>query len=76
MADIKGPGGEGSTQGQIDTPMSKGNVSNEGDGKIHDFSKATGNPDTSGGGPNDIEGPGMKGSWTGGINITGTNKKY
>ena len=75
MAEIKGPGDEGSTQGQIKTPMCSENVDNQGDGKVDYMKKATGSLDK-GGKNNDIEGPGMKGSWTAGIKITGTNKKY
>jgi hypothetical protein len=69
------PGEDGSTVGQIKTPMCSENVDDQGDGKTHNYDKATGNPDTSGGAG--IKGPGMQGKWTAGINITGSNnRKY
>lgn len=75
MADKKGPGEEGSTQGQIKTPMCSENVGNDGGGKTHSFKKAVGDINK-GGAANSIEGPGMKGNWSAGIKISGSNKKY
>lgn len=72
---IKGPGDEGSMQGQIKTPMCSENVGNDGGGKTHSYKKAVGTIDK-GGKANDIEGPGMKGNWDTQISIKGTNKKY
>ena len=59
-----GPGHAGSTQGQIQTPMSDINVGNKGGGKTHDYSKARGAVSKSAnkGGDNLIEGPGVKGT--------------
>ncbi len=71
MAAIKGPGDSGSMQGQIKTPMCSENVQNKGDGKVHSYSKATGNPSTSGGGS--IKGPGAQGKWDTQISINGDN---
>lgn len=68
------PGEDGSTQGQIKTPMCSENVANKGGGKTHSFAKATG--DINKDGNASIAGPGIKGKWTAGINITGSNKKY
>lgn len=71
------PGEEGSTQGQIQTPMCSANVKNEGGGKTQSFKKAVGDINKSGNGSaNTIEGPGMKGNWDTQISIKGTNKKY
>lgn len=70
------PGEEGSTQGQIKTPMCSENVGNDGGGKTHSFKKATGKIDKGGGAGNSIEGPGMTGNWDTQIKISGTNKKY
>ena len=70
------PGEDGSMQGQIKTPMCSENVQSKGEGKVHSFKKATGDIDKSGGKGNSIEGPGMKGEWTGGINIKGSNRRY
>lgn len=70
------PGDEGSTQGQIKTPMCSENVGNDGGGKTHSFAKATGKIDKGGGAGNSIEGPGIKGNWAAGIKISGSNKKY
>ena len=68
------PGEDGTTQGQIKTPMCPTNIQSKGGGKTHSYAKAVGNIDESGDGK--IKGPGMQGKWTAGINITGTNKKY
>jgi hypothetical protein len=75
MPDTKGPGKEGSTQGQIKTPMSSENVDNGGDAPVHSYKKATGNISKSGGAS--IEGPGAEGNWDTQITIKGSNKgKY
>ena len=71
-----GQGLDGSKQGQIQTPMNKTNVGNKGDsGPVHDFSKATGNVSTSGGGASSIAGPGAKGNWDACEKISGSNLK-
>ena len=67
------PGEEGSTQGQIETPMCSANVGNEGGGKTHSFKSVT---KITGEGGTDIAGPGAKGQWDTQIKITGSNKKY
>ncbi len=72
------PGDPGTTVGQIKTPMCSENVGRQNTPTTHDYSKATGNPSTSG--SDQIEGPGVAG--TGGkglggpsITISGSNKK-
>lgn len=75
MAETKGPGLSGSTQGQINTPMCSENVDNQGDAKVHNYEKATGKINTTGG--SSIEGPGAKGNWDTQVTIKGSNKgKY
>ena len=74
MAEISGPGQDGSMQGQIKTPMSSKNVSNKGDAPVHDYSKAVGNV-SQGGAANSIEGPGAKGNWDTQTTIKGSNTK-
>jgi hypothetical protein len=69
------PGEDGSTQGQIQTPMCSENVANKGGEKTHSFKKAVGSIDKSGK-ANTIEGPGMTGNWDTQISIKGSNKKY
>lgn len=71
MADITGPGDKGSTQGQIQTPMCKENVDNQGDGKVHSYKNTMNIGSTSS--SNTIEGPGAKGKWNTQIDITGSN---
>lgn len=68
------PGEDGSTQGQIQTPMCSENVANKKGGDTHSYEKATGKINDSG--STSIEGPGMKGNWDAGIKISGTNRKY
>lgn len=75
MAEMKGPGDEGSTQGQIKTPMCDENVDNKGgEGKVHSYKKAVGALDKSGA-SNSIEGPGAKGNWDTQVSIKGSNTK-
>ena len=70
------PGDDGSTQGQIKTPMCSENVDNQGDGKVHSYKKAVGSLDKSSA-ANSIEGPGAKGNWDTQMKISGSNKgKY
>jgi hypothetical protein len=69
------PGEEGSTQGQIETPMCSENVGNKSGGATHSYKKAVGDINKAGTN-NDIEGPGMKGDWDTQITIKGTNRKY
>lgn len=70
------PGEDGTTVGQIKTPMCSENVGDKGGGSTHSFKKATGKIDKGGGAGNSIEGPGMTGDWSASISIKGSNKKY
>ena len=56
----KAPGDPGTTVGQIKTSMCSANVGHKGAPGTHSFSKATGNPSTSGG--SSIKGPGQAGT--------------
>jgi hypothetical protein len=70
------PGEDGSTQGQIMTPMCSENVGNKGDGKTKSFKSVVGAANDKSSGNASIEGPGMKGNWDTQISIKGSNKKY
>ena len=80
MADIKGPGQSGSTQGQIKTPMMSQNVANKGGEKVHSF-KSTMNLDAAGPSKgalktdSKIEGPGVTCNWDTQKTIKGSNLK-
>ena len=67
----KEPGFDGTTVGQIDTPMCPTNVGRKNTPGVHDFGKAVGNASGKGGG--DIKGPGVAGT-AGPTTRAGSNK--
>jgi hypothetical protein len=75
MATPKSPGGEGSKQDQIQTPMNEDNVDSKGGGETHSYKKITGG--ISKGGSVSIAGPGAEANWDTQVSIKGSNKgKY
>lgn len=68
----KGPGDEGTTVGQIKTPMCPENVGRKNTPGTHDYSKALGGSSMSGGKGGTILGPGAKGTG-GGTTKAGSN---
>jgi len=76
MADekMKGrePGEDGTTVGQIDTPMCSANVGDKGGSATHSYKSITKNATGEGGA--DIFGPGENGNWDTQIDIKGSNK--